>query len=500
MPFLRGRAVLPKGSLFKGENPLSYLSRLENKFDAEKTPLAFAEVQAVLPPSGDTVSRGLTNEDGEFFLRVPSGEPLLVEVRWKGKLLLVDYIPPLSEERIDLGIVDSFKTADALLRLENFLWGKSQQSVSRKAPYALSKRIEKAISSGESLEELPEVRRLFDSFRELARSLDPLGIIENYQVQFLPEEKSLKISFYVPRAQKVNLYYRPFRSRFYRVIRAEKNKGNFFLRKLREFEGYLLYLEALTPEGILAHTPRRSFRVPLYPTRRLVSLQGHQEGPIVSTRMEVNGKRLEKVSGKTLLLESTKALQKNAEIEMDFNFYGSTFLPRFLVREGFQDLEFNLYFPNEETILLGPLNEVPGVLLKGPSWEEIKSWWQKFTPDPPKRGMMEIGFGTPFAELIGYREGGYFRLFSNTDLREKILMISFYQLDSLDLPITTFYWGKLCLFGEGLLKDYKIEVLLEGKFAEIEEDNPPIDAQTVRGQVSLETELTFVRKIEACSI
>lgn len=497
MPFVRGRAVLPKESFFTSENPLRYLSQLENKLDEEKAPLAFAEVQAILPPSSDVVTRGLTNEDGDFFLRVPSGELLLIEFRWKGKLLLIDYVPPLSEERMDLGTVDDFKAACALVNLESLLWGKSQRSTNQETLYALSKKIEKTISSGETLEELPEVQRLFGSFRELARSFDPLGIIEDYQLHFLPEEKSLKISFHAPRAQKVNLYYRPFRSRFYRVIRAEKNKGNFFLRNLREFEGYLIYLEALTHQGILAHTPRRSFRVPLYPTRRFISLQGHQEGPIVSTRMEVSGKRLEKVSGKTLLLETMKALQKNAEIEMDFNFYGSMLLPRFLVREGFQDLEFNLYFPNEETFLLGPLNEVPGVLLESPSWEEIKSWWQKFTPHFPERGMLEIGFGTPFVELIGYREGGYFRLFSNTDLREKVLMVSCYQLNSLDLPLTTFYWGKLRLFGEGLFKNYQIDVLLEGKFEENGEDNLPADAQTIRGHITLEAELTFLKRNQA---
>lgn len=104
----------------------------------------------------------------------------------------------------------------------------------------------------------------------------------------------------------------------------------------------------------------------------------------------------------------------------------------------------------------------------------------------PPGYLMEVGCSTPFVEVVGYRGGEYFHLFSNTDLEERIFLCSLRRLDSLDLETTIYYWGKLTLQGEGLFEDYFLELDLRGKF---EEGEDPLFWTVHRGEVEGEVEL-----------
>jgi len=162
----------------------------------------------------------------------------------------------------------------------------------------------------------------------------------------------------------------------------------------------------------------------------------------------------------------SNAQEKNVEAEVDLEFSRKREIPRFLVREGFQEVELNLYFPQEHSFLWGPMGKKPGFLVEGGNMDSLIALWKKVKVEHPDPCIVEAGFSTPFAEVTGFREGESFRLFSASELADRITLLSFRRVDSLGLESVIYYRGNIHLGGEGLFEGYSMEVETEGKFEE----------------------------------
>ena len=140
----------------------------------------------------------------------------------------------------------------------------------------------------------------------------------------------------------------------------------------------------------------------------------------------------------------------------------------------------------EFSFLWGPVGSKPGVSISAEDREKILELWRDEELALPVGRLMEIGYSTPFVEVVAYRGGEYFHLFSNTDLKEKIFLFSLRRLDSLDLEAIIYYWGKLTLHGEGMFEDYSLELDLRGRF---EEGKEPLLWTFQKGEVEGEIKL-----------
>ena len=95
-------------------------------------------------------------------------------------------------------------------------------------------------------------------------------------------------------------------------------------------------------------------------------------------RRKVSGERTISFpkENRDLKLSLYRAMEREFEAEMYFNFLGVEEMPRFLVREGFEELEFAIYFPMEFSFLWGPVGSKPGVSISAEDREKILELWR----------------------------------------------------------------------------------------------------------------------------
>lgn len=479
MAFIQGRILLPSDSLWVRKAAREYM-RFKEEREKLLAPLPDTEIKVFLSESPDLITQTKSNEEGEFFLRVPPGENCFLEFYSQSQLVALAFANS-TEEEIDLGIVDSLATAQAL----KMKMGEKGNSISISR---LAKDIEGMWDRGESLEKLKAATY---------SSPDPFQLIEYFDFSFFPDSKTLLVSWKSRQPVVARLYYRSFNSSRYHSLTTQHQKRGIFSFEVREFEGYLFYLEVENSQHILGRTPLRAVRAPLSSEKREIIIEGREDGPITVARRKVSGEKIISFpkENKNIKLLLSRALEREFEAEMYFNFLGVEEMPRFLAREGFEELEFALYFPTEFSFLWGPVGGDPGVSLSPENEKTILELWEDEGSVLLPGHLMEVGYSTPFVEVVGYRGGTYFHLFSNTDLKEKIFLFSLRRLDSIDLETTIYYWGNLTLQGEGLFEDYSLELNLRGKFEEGK--NPPfwtIPQGEVEGQIKLWADLEIKKK------
>ncbi|MGB4692134.1 MAG: hypothetical protein WBH59_07325 [Atribacterales bacterium] len=474
MAFIQGRILLPSDTPWarKAAREYMHFEKEEEKTKKLLAPLPDTEIKAFLLESPDLITRTKSNEEGEFFLRVPPGENYFLEFYYQSQLVALAFANSLEEE-VDLGTVDSLVTAQAL----KIKMGEKGSSVSVSE---LAKNIEQMWARGEGLEKLEAVSNSPVS--------DPFHLIEYFDFSFLPDGRTLIVNWKSRQPVVARLYYRSFNSSRYHKLTAKHKKEGAFSFGVREFEGYLFYLEMENDQHLLGRTPLRAVRAPLSPEKRKIIIEGREDGPITVARRKVSGERTISFpkENRDLKLSLYRAMEREFEAEMYFNFLGVEEMPRFLVREGFEELEFAIYFPMEFSFLWGPVGSKPGVSISAEDREKILELWRDEELALPVGRLMEIGYSTPFVEVVAYRGGEYFHLFSNTDLKEKIFLFSLRRLDSLDLEAIIYYWGKLTLHGEGMFEDYSLELDLRGRF---EEGKEPLLWTFQKGEVEGEIKL-----------
>lgn len=458
--------LLPRGTPFREGSPWDYVPPLREGVRKETVvPLPEARVRVVLPESGALVTQGLTNDEGEFLLRVPKRERYFLEVFFEGKLLALSFVEVGDEKELDVGTVDSLATAYAFWKKREIKMGKET------SPPVLSKlqrEIEKRWRQGQGVESLSIMKELSDA--ALLRALDPLGLIEFFRFSFDTGKATLLVEWKSREAVNASFFYRSFRAGHYCREETPLQEGGVFTLKVREFEGYLFYLEVRNRNHILGRTPLYAARAPILPIRRQIDLVGRQEGPLTVARRKVSGSRklilLDEGGRREIDLLLRDALERNFEAELTFSFLRRGDIPRYFVREGFEEVEFTLYLPEDHSVLWGAVGTPQGVKVSREDWEYIMRRFRKVTPQISTKDFVEIGYSLPFAEVVAYRGGEYFRLFSNVDLQSTLLLVASRRLDSLDFETVLYYRGTLRLFGEGLFEGYAIDLDFEGKFEE----------------------------------
>ncbi|MGC8778077.1 MAG: hypothetical protein ACP5Q4_05315 [Candidatus Caldatribacteriaceae bacterium] len=472
MTFIRGNVLLPRGTPFREKSPWDYVPGFKEGLRKETLiPLPEAKVRVVLPESGTLVTQGLTSDEGEFFLRVPKREKYLLEVFFERKLIALSFVEVREEKELDIGTVDSLSTAYAFWKKKELKMG---EELSPPFLAKLQREIERLWKKGRGLEGLRMVKELEEgSSRDL---LDPFGLIESFHFSLDSGNDKLLIAWKSREEVEASLFYRSFRAGHYAREGTPFQREGQFVLKLREFEGYLFYLEVQTQNHTLGRTPLYSLRAPVVPLRRQIDLVGRQEGPLTVGRKEVSGHRklilLDREGRREVNVTLQNVLERHFEAELTFSFLRRGDIPRYFVREGFEEVEFTLYLPEEHSVLWGAVGTSPGVRISKADWEYLLRRFRTIVPQISSRDLVEVGYSFPFAEVVAYRGGEYFRLFSNVDLENPLLLIASRKLDSLDLETVLYYRGMLNLFGEGLFEDYVIELDFEGKFEEdVEEEH-----------------------------
>ncbi len=472
MAFLRGKALLPENTPLVQKNPWEYISVIyENNRKKSMVPVADAMVRVLLPGSRDQVTAGLTSDDGEFFLRVPSGEEYFVEVYSSGQLVLLSFQQVKNDVETDAGILDSLTTAYALYAMRKIWLGEKhfrEEEFRAEEFRDLCQGVEECWMKGEGLENYSPYQQYASISPAVVQSFDPLEIFEECNCVPGKKGKNVECRWIARRPGRCTLYYRSFRSRPFRreSTRAPRRKGRISVQAPSEFEGYLFFLEFQDGRGFLARTPLRSLRTPIREAKRSALLAGRQEGPITVAHREVDGYVPFPGERGPMNLKFKRAREKNVEAEIDLEFSRKREIPRFMVREGFQDVELNLYFPQEHSFLWGPMEKRAGFSVEGGNMDSLTTLWKKLKVEYPDHSIVEAGFSTPFAEITGFRDNESYRLFSASELIERISFLSFRRVDSLGLESVMYYRGKIRLDGEGLFEGYIMEVDMEGKFEE----------------------------------
>ncbi len=469
MTFLRGNVFLPPGTPFREKNPWDYVPALNEENARENlVPLPEALVRVVLPETRSVVTQGLTNDEGEFFVRVPPEAQYLVEVFFGGKLIALAFIEVKEKKELDVGAIDSLSTAYALGKIQESVF---RASVSPRTLQKLQREVERLWKKGWGLEKLPAKKGLVTP---PPYPFDPFGLIRRFEYFFVPQEKHLVVAWETNEEVEAILYYRSFRARHYSRERSVFGLQGRFEIKVYEFEGYLFYLEVRTRHHLLGRTPVSVARAPILPVRWHMELPGRQEGPLTVTRKEVSGRKtLPFPNGEgELPIALRKALERRFEAEVEFSFPRRANIPRYFIREGFEELELTFYFPEDHSVLWGPVGQSSGVMVAQNDWQRFLGQWEKIVPQFSfETHFLEMGYSTPFVEVVAYRNGEYFRLFTHAELRDPVVILSARSLLSLDLDTVLYYRGKLHLFGEGLFEEYVIELDFEGEFREEVDDH-----------------------------
>ncbi len=494
MTYLKGELFVSNNAPFIQKNPYDHISPITSPIEGETTiPLSDAEINVLMAESYDVICRGLTSDEGEFYLRVPSGIGCFIEASLNQNLILMKYIQVKEKREMKVGPLDIVSTAEAILVKKMHLTNQGQM-VSPLSLENLYPQIKYCWENGISL------HKLYDSpgnHNTNISRLDPFHLVTSLKIEMDERGENLFWSWVTCEPCKVRLFYRSFRSRNYRYVDSleYKKRGQFCLSSLQEFEGYIYYLEVQSQKGFLARTPISCFRIPIKPNLVRHRFAGRQEGPVVIARKITQGKKTIQLPNLKIDLSLQGIMEKNFESEINLEFVKKIKIPRYILREGYPDLEFNIYFPQDYSFLWGPTEALEGLSIDAPTWEKIKMLWEKFPINVPPNSIIEIGYGKPFSEIISYRNHSHYRLFSNMDLSDTIFILGYRSLDTLNLDYLQFFQGQLNLRGEGPFSDYHLQMKLEGRF--FEENNGNLIIQSSRnifGHIDLEADMVIKPK------
>ena len=490
MPYIKGLLLIAENTPYVPKNNWEYLSNIAPKMNGKlMLPVADAEVNVILSTNFDLVTKGLSSDDGEFYLRVPSGFDYFIEVYSNHKLILMKFLHVEGKREIDVGQLDLLTTAEALLIKKRILNQKHED------PEKILPQIENYWENGLSLTQLI----IDDSTMLLPPSskYDPFHLISSFTTAFDDQGESLLCTWETREPCHASLFYRSFRSRNYHRehFPAFRKKGKFALQHLREFEGYVYYLEVQSRNGLLAQTPVSCFRVPIRPVSKNIRFIGRQDGPVVLSRRKAQGKKTFKIPPVQFEILLQGALEKSIESELCLEFARKIQAPRYIIREGYHELELNVYFPEDHSFMWGPIEETEKSSIQNQTLENIKKLWKKIKIESPPNCIVEIGYSTPFSELVSYQNGNRFRLFSNMNLSDSILILTYRRIDTLDLDSIQYYQGYLTLQGEGLFSDYQIQLEVEGRFEEEKTDDLIVQSSCeICGSIDFVTEMTIAPK------
>ena len=96
MAFIQGRILLPSDTPWarKAAREYMHFEKEEEKTKKLLAPLPDTEIKAFLLESPDLITRTKSNEEGEFFLRVPPGENYFLEFYYQSQLVALALLTP----------------------------------------------------------------------------------------------------------------------------------------------------------------------------------------------------------------------------------------------------------------------------------------------------------------------------------------------------------------------------------------------------------------------
>ena len=493
MTYLKGSLFVSNNAPFIQKNSWDYISSITPQIDGETTvPLSDAEINVLMAGTSDLICRGLSSDEGEFYLRVPSGIHCFIEVFLNQKLILMKHLQVNQKREMKVSPLDIESTAEAILLKKMDL----TYQVEPLSPLLLEKlypQIEYCWKNGISLHELFETQDKHNNV--IISKYDPFQLITSFTIDIDDKGENLIWSWATREPCRARIFYRSFRSKDYRNVEFPeyKNEGFYCLSSPQEFEGYVYYLEVQNQKGFLALTPPSCFRIPIKPRSVQHRFVGRQEGPVITSRNVTHGKKTIQLPNFKIDLLLKGTIEKNFESEMNLEFAKKIKIPRFILREGFHELELNIYFPQDHSFLWGPIETPEEFSIDSQTWEKIKKLWGKFQISTPPNSVVEIGYSKPFSEIISYRNRSHYRLFSNMDLSDTLLILSYRSLDTLNLDCLQFFLGQLNLQGEGPFSDYSLQLKLEGRFLEDKSDDLIVQcSREIYGQINLDVEMIIV--------
>lgn len=488
MTFLHGTVMLPADTPFH-DGFFEYPSSDEE--EAPEVPIVGAKVLVVLAEGGAPVTQTVTNDEGEFVVRVPSGERYFLEVYVDGDLVALAFAEVGEEKHHEVGVVGSESTLSAILRKrEMALSEKLGNLPDEETLRSWREDLLRLWRRGKNLLQFPPLKET--AKKDFVASLDPLRLFEKIEYFFGEDGHYLVILWRAREEVEATLYIRPFRLPVFQKDGPVAGKEGRFVLPVEEFEGYLFFLEAKNATNLLGRTQTYIVRAPFTPQIRDANLYGYQEGPTTVLRRETRGRRVIHFHSDrdgVIVLTLRRAQERGFAIEMEFDLSRKRIFPKCFMQEGFRHLMLAMYFSEDRSFFWGPVGR--GVKVREEEWEELLGLWKEIPPEISlKDRFVEVGFGFPFVEVIGFFQDKEFRLFANRYPEDGVLLLSSRRLDSLDVEATIYYRGRVRLWGEGVFGGCFLDIDFEGKFVEDtekEDENETLSSlqASVKGPVTL---------------
>ncbi len=502
MTFLHGTVLLPADAPFHDgfwEYPPS-----EGE-EAPTVPIAGARVLIVLAEGGTLVTQAVTNDDGEFVARVPSGERYFLEVYVENDLVALGFAEVGEEKHHDVGTIGDESTLLTVLKKRSLVFPERSGDFSLEETFkSWREGLLNLWRRGKNLLHFPPWREV--AKKNVALSLDPLRLFENVEYFFGEDGHYLVVLWRAREEVETTLYIRPFRLPVFQKDGPVAGKEGRFVLPVEEFEGYLFFLEAKNATNLLGRTPTYVVRAPFTPQIRDVTLYGYQEGPTTILRRETRGRRVIHFHSDRdgiIVLTLRRAQERGFAIEMEFDLSRKRLFPKCFTQEGFRHLMLAMYFAEDRSFFWGPVGR--GVKVREEEWQELLGLWKRIPPEIAlEKHFVEVGFGFPFVEVFGFFQDKEFRLFANRYPEDGVLLLSSRRLDSLNVEATVYYRGRVRLWGEGVFEGCFLDIDFEGKFVEDtekedEDETFPAFQVPVKGSVTLWTK-AWVGQIRGVSL
>jgi len=485
--FLQGVVNLPADTPFNEVGFWEYT--VSGEEEAPSIPLSGARVLVVLAESGVPVTQAVTNDDGMFVARVPSGERYFLEVYVEHDLVALAFVEVGEEKHHDVGVVGDASTLLAIGKRRALAVPGAEENLSEEVLKAWREDLLRHWRKGKSLVHFPPLKEV--AKKSVATSLDPLRLFTKVEHFFGEDGHYLVVLWEAQEEVETTLYLRPFRLPVFQKEGPVEGKTGRFVMPVEEFEGYLFFLEAKNKAHLLGRTPTYAVRAPFTPQIRDAMLFGYQEGPVTVLRRETRGRRVIHFHSDRdgiIVLTLRGAQERGFEIEMEFDLTRKRIFPKCFMQEGFKHLTLAMYFSEDRSFFWGPVGR--GVKVRDEEWEELLRLWREETPEVSlKDHFVEVGFGFPFVEVIGFFRDQEFRLFANRYPEDGVLLLSCRRLNSLEVESTVYYRGRVRLWGEGVFEGCFLDVDFEGKFVEEtekeDEDASAPFQSSVKGPVTL---------------
>ncbi len=493
MTFLQGSVVLPVDTPFNELEFWEYFAS-ENKDGVPSIPVSGAKVVVTLGEGKGIVAQAVTNEDGEFVARVPSGERYFLEIYVGKDLVALGFTEVGSEKHHDVGVIDEKSTALAIAKKRELLLSEGKEATDTQTIEAWKEEILRFWRKGKSVTHFAPLKEI--NKKDITASLDPLRLFSKVEYFFGEDGHYFVVLWETPRPSETTLYFRPFHLPVFQKEGPLQGTEGRFVMPVEEFEGYLFFLEAKNEEHLLGRTPTHVVRAPFVPQLREVNLLGYQEGPVTVFRRETRGRKaihFHSERNGIIILTLRRAQERGFELEMEFDLARKRVLPRCFTQEGFKHLTLSMYFSEDRSFFWGPVGK--GVKVKEEEWQNLFGLWKKTTPEISLEDhFVEVGFGFPFVEIVGFFRDKEFRLFANHYLEDGVLLLSSRRLDSLNVESTVYYRGRVRLWGEGAFEGCFVDMDFEGKFVEDTEKGGEAtlflsSPDAVRGSVDLSAQV-----------